>query len=123
MPIVYQDAGITTRAVFRAGGLLLVFVEEPEEACMAVPPGTALEDVVAALEADWYAFPEICEDLHRESVQLQAFARWDAELKCGRNRWIELKDRGGDVHPDWLVTTCEYRFRWPGSWKWDVPGV
>ena len=89
--------------ILTAGGLLLVWDAVAFDLYI-VRPGVTLEDLLdqistrPGLPARLAPVDDIAEYLY-----LTYKDYWNAERRdAGRNRWAELRDRGGWVHEDWL---------------------
>lgn len=121
IPLIYQDdEAYDVRTLFKAGGLVFVMTEVPLVAFMVVPPGTTVEEAAAVLEddTDGFPFPSVSKCMGAYCIQPKAIMKWGSEpKKLGRNRRAELKDRGGEVHADRLVTTLKDRKAFPASWR------
>lgn len=97
VPLVSND---WTR-IYSAGGLLFVWVVD--DTLRVVPPGASFDDTAAM-----YRRPNGGTSLRREmdqsafDVGARFYEYWLWECKYfGRNRWQELKDRGGYVDRWW----------------------
>lgn len=98
-------------SLFTAGGLLLLW-SRLEETMFAISPEVTFEDFIIR-----YAPGGGC-DVSIASDRLSDFAAeqwgrafynmwvWEGQTLV-RNRWQELKDRGGEVHDDWLSVPSE----------------
>ena len=102
-PILFDKA--LSRVVLKVGGVLFVWfpdtLDRELDIFMRVPPGLPLQAIVARLETSNTPFPETLMESPVWSVPVKELWEWEVEV-LGRNRWAELRDRGGDVHSDWL---------------------
>lgn len=98
VPLVANDWA----RIFSAGGLLFLWVID--DTVRVAPPGTSFEDL-AALNAGGSVAPTLRRTMDNSAFYIGArfwdFWLWECEYR-GRNRWQELKDRGGAVHADRL---------------------
>lgn len=102
VPLLHDDDEMYARVIFKSGSLYFVMMLESDNETMVVPPGLSLEDVVARLEQS-YGPPMPFPTIKQNVFCWDALCCWESEVEgTGRNRWAELKARGGEVHPNWL---------------------
>lgn len=89
-------------SIFSAGGLFFTYFHWEEPSLRVVPPGVSLDELLDVFREDVFGPTVALEDEWSvRHVTLRYWRLWDWErLKLGRNRWLELKDRGGDVHAE-----------------------
>ena len=86
-------------SIFECGGLHLLWQPEGRQLFVA-DHGVSLEQLMETNGNTGVSlrFPDELAD----SVAERYYGLWDWErAECGRNRWQELEQRGGDVHPAW----------------------
>ena len=103
IPILYDTA--QSRVFLRVGGLLFLWfpnnLDSTFDTFMRVPSGLSLREITARLDASNTPFPETLMEPPVYSVPVKELWQWEVEV-LGRNRWAELRRRGGEVHSDWL---------------------
>ena len=103
IPLVYRYAGDQSIfVVAKAGGLMLMFVDEM---MITFEPSISLTDIVNAADTGRVSqLPHTFfndANIVQEMVDRNFLDLWEWEWYNGRNRWRELKDRGGQVDPMW----------------------
>lgn len=97
-------------SVFSVGGLLLLWFDDAYELQVVSPEVTLAQFIQSARDHTIFNLPTLsCE--RDEAARLAGcwlYEMWMWESgELGRNRWLELKERGGEVHSDWLSRTEE----------------
>ncbi|OBZ70873.1 hypothetical protein A0H81_09141 [Grifola frondosa] len=83
--------------LFKAGGLLFLWVTDADE-LHVVDPGTTLDDMVVLIDHGGNLPLIQSSFVHFKYREGWHYELWDWEVQVvGRNRWKELKDRGGEV--------------------------
>lgn len=100
-------------SIFSAGGLLFGYFSQDEPGLRVALPGVSLDELLDRLAEDRFGPTVPLEDEWSvRQIATRYWRLWDWERKTlGRSRWQELKDRGGDVHPDRIENIPE---RLPG---------
>lgn len=92
-------------AIFSVGGLLFV-LNTDNPFFHVVTPGVTVEELIASMEAGFFPAEEVVCDAAQGVTGLwfNRMMRWERR-KLKRNRCVELHERGGRVHPKFLVST------------------
>ncbi|CAL1697063.1 unnamed protein product [Somion occarium] len=102
--LIRRDTDWGDEVVFMAGGLLFMFLEETGCPCL-LDPSVSLGDLLAAVDAgsdpwEFTVTKSSYDDFALQEYRLRTMYMYEWErVILKRNRWQELHDRGGNVHP------------------------
>lgn len=116
VPILFNPYHLAT--IFKAGGLMFIFFEQADSISVLQPGISAPEAARAVNES---RIEDLCVETATDehlcsSESYRYFILWQWEkFAFGRNRWRELKARGGEVDPVWLNEVYCWQKKPPGG--------
>lgn len=99
-------------ALYHAGGLLFANFELEEEFVTVLPPSTDLRHILEGRPRDLSCRVPL--DAVGRHWRRASHVMWQWECRIlGRNRWDEMRQRGGDVAPSLIDSIPR---QWPLAW-------